>query len=230
MYYSCNTRLSCIFIIFLFIAVLFTGSVPASVETQRLVPVIPNLTLVKDEIVVYHNSGQWESDIAAEIARAKQYIEERLASDCEIAIVLDIDETALSNWSYLKKYDFGIFDSGTKEWANSKKTPIIPTLNLYRFARDKEIAVFFITGREEKLRTITEKDLRNAGYDKWDGIFMKPNDYNKVSIVPFKAGARKSIAEKNYCIVANIGDQKSDLAGGYAEKTFKLPNPMYYNP
>jgi len=28
-------------------------------------------------------------------------------------------------------------------------------------------------------------------------------------------------------IIANIGDQESDLAGGFAEKTFKLPNPFY---
>jgi acid phosphatase len=28
-------------------------------------------------------------------------------------------------------------------------------------------------------------------------------------------------------IIANMGDQASDLAGGHAEKTFKLPNPFY---
>jgi hypothetical protein len=28
-------------------------------------------------------------------------------------------------------------------------------------------------------------------------------------------------------IIANLGDQFSDLAGGYAERTFKLPNPFY---
>ncbi|MGB6550988.1 MAG: HAD family acid phosphatase [Xanthobacteraceae bacterium] len=29
-------------------------------------------------------------------------------------------------------------------------------------------------------------------------------------------------------MIANVGDQESDLSGGYAEKTFKLPNPFYY--
>jgi hypothetical protein len=28
-------------------------------------------------------------------------------------------------------------------------------------------------------------------------------------------------------VTANIGDQPSDLSGGYAEKTFLLPNPFY---
>ena len=31
-------------------------------------------------------------------------------------------------------------------------------------------------------------------------------------------------------IVVNMGDQDSDLAGGYAERTFKLPDPFYYVP
>jgi hypothetical protein len=30
--------------------------------------------------------------------------------------------------------------------------------------------------------------------------------------------------------VANFGDQPSDLKGGHAERTFKLPNPNYYLP
>jgi hypothetical protein len=29
-------------------------------------------------------------------------------------------------------------------------------------------------------------------------------------------------------IVLNMGDQESDLMGGYAQRTFKLPNPFYY--
>ena len=35
------------------------------------------------------------------------------------------------------------------------------------------------------------------------------------------------ITADGYTIIANLGDQESDLAGGYAEKTFKLPNPFY---
>ena len=30
--------------------------------------------------------------------------------------------------------------------------------------------------------------------------------------------------------VVNLGDQRSDLEGGYAERTFKLPNPVYFLP
>jgi hypothetical protein len=31
-------------------------------------------------------------------------------------------------------------------------------------------------------------------------------------------------------IVGNFGDQFSDLVGGAADKTFKLPNPNYFLP
>jgi len=33
--------------------------------------------------------------------------------------------------------------------------------------------------------------------------------------------------KEGYVIVANVGDQNSDLVGGYCRKFFKLPNPFY---
>jgi len=50
------------------------------------------------------------------------------------------------------------------------------------------------------------------------------------SAVDFKAPERRKIAERGYTIVLSLGDQESDLKGGYAERTFKLPNPVYYLP
>lgn len=38
------------------------------------------------------------------------------------------------------------------------------------------------------------------------------------------------LQQSGYRIVVNVGDQRSDLTGGYALKTFKLPNPSYYIP
>ena len=45
-----------------------------------------------------------------------------------------------------------------------------------------------------------------------------------------KSGARAHLKGLGYRIVANIGDQASDLARGHAERVFKLPNPMYLTP
>jgi predicted secreted acid phosphatase len=45
---------------------------------------------------------------------------------------------------------------------------------------------------------------------------------------PYKSGTRAYIESLGYDIVANFGDQFNDLAGGFADRTFKMPNPNYY--
>lgn len=48
--------------------------------------------------------------------------------------------------------------------------------------------------------------------------------------IQYKSGTRAYIESKGYKIVADIGDQFSDLLGGFAQRTFKMPNPNYYLP
>ena len=114
---------------------------------------------------------------------------------------------------------------------NSGASPAIPPmLNLYRFAQHHHVAVFFITGRPQKLQQVTQTNLHEQGYFAWEGLFMKPENYREKSVIPYKSAARKQITELGYTIVANFGDQKSDLEGGYSEKNYKLPNPFYLIP
>jgi predicted secreted acid phosphatase len=48
--------------------------------------------------------------------------------------------------------------------------------------------------------------------------------------IQYKSGTRAYIESQGYDIVANFGDQFSDLLGDFADKTFKMPNPNYYLP
>lgn len=48
--------------------------------------------------------------------------------------------------------------------------------------------------------------------------------------IRYKSGVRAHIESLGWDIVANFGDQFSDLTGGFADKTFKLPNPNYFLP
>lgn len=48
--------------------------------------------------------------------------------------------------------------------------------------------------------------------------------------IQYKSGTRAYIESLGYDIVADFGDQFSDLLGGYADNTFKMPNPNYYLP
>jgi predicted secreted acid phosphatase len=48
--------------------------------------------------------------------------------------------------------------------------------------------------------------------------------------IQYKSGTRAYIESQGYDIIANFGDQFSDLQGGFANRTFKMPNPNYYLP
>ena len=91
------------------------------------------------------------------------------------------------------------------------------------------MAVFFISGRPPNLRDATERNLREQGYDP-TAVILLPEGAHFKSAVDFKAPERRKIAEQGYTIILSMGDQESDLAGGFAERTFKLPNPVYYLP
>ncbi len=158
------------------------------------------------------------------------------------AVVLDIDETSLSN---LRFYELNHFepspatgpcnlDAGpcsVHEWfSRPLAAPIQSALAFVRQAQSLGVAVFFITGRKEATREATEKNLRDAGYAGWQELVLRPDGTAHGGAADYKAPQRKRISEAGYRILINIGDQESDLAGGYAEKTFKLPNPFYFIP
>ena len=149
--------------------------------------------------------------------------------------VLDIDETALSNYDWMVSVDF-LRDSPLlgdlfAQHADTSAIPAIaPTLELYETARQHDIAVFFITGRGEKLRAVTEANLKNMGYTDFAGATFNSPDYKEPSIVPFKSGARADIEEQGSTIIANVGDQDSDLDGGHGGCPHKLPDPYYFIP
>lgn len=146
-----------------------------------------------------------------------------------IAVVLDIDETCLSNWGYLTKVGFNVNPDTFREWVRVHNDPALqPALELFRQAKAAGVPVFFITGRKEFLREYTERQLRAAGFNGWAGLYLSPVAYDKDSIAPFKSGVRKKLSREGWRIILNMGDQCSDLEGGYAVHSVKLPNPFYF--
>jgi len=192
-----------------------------------------NLTFIKQDLVHYHDSGEYEKDIARVTQQAQAYLRARLNqhSNKKLAIVLDIDETSLSNYPDMVVLRFGGTLKEIDEAIGKGQDPEIqPTLKLYQFAKANHVAVFFVTARRENVRAATEANLEKAGYHQWDGIFFLPVDYHEKSVLDFKVGSRKKIIEQGYDIVLNVSDQNADLRGGYADKAFKLPNPFYLIP
>jgi hypothetical protein len=235
--------------------------VPAEDFTQP-----PNLDLAVPLLkkkLLYYRCTAYETDIAKVLDDAVAWVKVRApevdAAGRSPAIVLDIDETSLSNWTRIYRDSFAYIPDGdcdltdnTKPcgdlaWQRSGKAPAIgPTLNLYKLARCmdvkppcKPIEVFFITGRRENGSPIDNKtprqwtrdNLITAGYTDVadDHLFLRQNSQGGVA--DYKSGVRAAIKSKFHVdIIANIGDQWSDLDEGHAERPFKLPNPFYFIP
>jgi predicted secreted acid phosphatase len=190
----------------------------------------------------YHNSGAYQRDLQLVADEATSWIKSRASSAHRPALVLDIDETALSNWEIIKRDDFGrpiagpadITSAGPWGWAAwdqlGRDPAIEPTLQVFRTARAAGVAVFFITGRPESQRAATERNLRAVGYKDYAKLFMVPNSARFASAVDFKMPVRIQIEQLGFTIIANMGDQPSDLLGGHAEKKFLLPDPFYRVP
>jgi predicted secreted acid phosphatase len=202
---------------------------------------LENLGVLREKLLRYEASGEYDEQLAAAATAAARYLASRPSDGGRGAIVLDIDETSLSNWSYLEanqlaRLKYGPCDlpqgpCGWGAWADMAAAPVIePTLEVYRLAQDRGLAVFFITGRPESERAATERNLRAAGYEDWEDLYMEPDGAVFPSAADFKAPKRREIEEHGYEIVLNMGDQDSDLEGGYAHRRFKLPNPFYWIP
>jgi predicted secreted acid phosphatase len=202
-----------------------------------------NLAVFKQQLIQYRCT-RYDSDLARVDRAAAAWIARRARQVARPALVLDIDETSLSNWAVMYHNDFAYFRDGDCDlnqpracgqaaWEKSEAAPAIaPTLALFNAAKARGVAVFFVTGRRENAEesAVTEGNLRKAGYDGWAGILMRPPESHEASVAIYKSGARAKIEAQGYHIIANVGDQQSDLALGHAERGFKLPNPFYYLP
>lgn len=215
-----------------------TAQQPADIATSQP----PNLGDLKQQILEYKRSGGYERDLAAVAAAAQEHVEKRAGEVQKPALVLDIDETSLSNWPEIAANDFGYIPGGPcrrlpagpcglSSWERSGRAKAIaPTLKLYNAAKQKGVSVFFITGRREGERAATAANLRRAGYRDWAGLILRPAGSKTTSAADYKSAERAKIEGRGYTIIANVGDQPSDLAGGHAERTFLLPDPFYRIP
>ena len=223
------------------------GGSPSGVAPSRSAPRavsapsgVPNLYDAQRQVDEYIRSGRYDRDFANVVAQATTWLEQRAKTAAKPAIVLDIDETSLSNWPAYRINGWGRVVNGgcdlqqgpcgLRAWqALGQSKALAPTLALARRARELGVAVFFISGRPPSLLEATERNLRDQGYE-WNGVILLPEGAHFASAVDFKAPERRKLAEQGYTIVLALGDQESDLRGGYAERTFKLPNPVYYLP
>jgi predicted secreted acid phosphatase len=232
------------------VACALIGFAPAALAEPSAppAPIIPppvqpaNIGDLKFTAIDYYNSGAYLTDLQLAAAPAIAWISDEAPRVDRPAVVFDIDETALSNWEAIKANDFGrVIDGacdrlpdgpcGWRAWdLRAQSTVIQPTMDVYNAAKDRGAAIFFITGRDETQRAATVRNLQAVGYTGYTQLIMEPPGAHYVSAADFKAPQREQIQQQGYTIIANIGDQPSDLDRGFSEQTYLLPNPFYRIP
>lgn len=221
---------------------------------------IPNIDSVKSTIRTYYNASadgvanktsspyisQLHNIEDGQVKYLKTAYKNAKAAGRKPAIVFDADDTTL--WTYDMEdgamhfnYDPALQD----KWVQGRKFPAVPGMvDFVNKAHAMGFKIFGLTGRDDKQKTATLGNLKDTGYKpfksgnfftKWDDASDQPSyvkcQTSKCTTVEYKANTRKHIEKDlGYDVVLNVGDQYSDLQGGYADRTLKLPNPTYYLP
>ncbi|MGW2522177.1 HAD family acid phosphatase [Streptomyces sp. NPDC001617] len=152
----------------------------------------------------------WQKDCQTVMDQALPYLKQRIAAAGpgeKQAIVFDIDNTTLET-------DFGF---SYPQPANK------PVLNVARYAQEHGVSLFFVTARPGIIYLPTEYNLEYDGY-KVSGLYVRGLFDLFKDVADYKTAQRVDIENKGYDIIANIGNSATDLSGGHADQTFKLPD------
>ena len=214
-----------------------TAPVAPGESIPNLAPLLYKVNALKTELREYHactcQCGCYAKDLDIEADRAIAFLRNRSAhrkANEMLALVLDIDETALSNWPQMDAANFEYVSKDFNAWIASAQAPAISgTLRLNVEAKRLGVAVFFLTGRPESQRASTEANLRLRGYGGWQQLIMRAPEEKGATALAYKSAERAKIVAAGYRIVLSVGDQLSDLRGKpEAEYSVKYPDPYYF--
>lgn len=153
----------------------------------------------------------WQKDVKAVVDTATPYIQQRTANSSgqKLAVVFDIDNTTL--------------ETHYTPWYQLPTPALKPSLELAKYAKSRGVAVFFVTARPGIIESVTKWNLKTVGYPV-DGLYVRdlPDLFAEVSA--YKTASRADIESDGYKIIANVGNNTTDLVGGHAERTYKLPD------
>ncbi|MFI6375307.1 HAD family acid phosphatase [Streptomyces sp. NPDC050546] len=189
-------------------AALVAMAAPADATTPTRASTAATATTTAAAADVDYNT--WQKDCQAVMAQALPYLKQRIAATKpgeKQAIVFDIDNTTLET-------DFGF---SFPQPANK------PVLEAARYAQEHGVALFFVTARPDIIYSVTEYNLKQAGYQV-SGLYVRNFIDLFKNVAEYKTAQRVNVEKKGYTIIANIGNSATDLSGGHAEKTYKLPD------
>ncbi|KAJ6845088.1 acid phosphatase 1-like [Iris pallida] len=184
----------------------------------------------------YMRGKKYRADLDLVASEAAAYARSlALAGDGRDAWLFDIDETLLSNLPYYADHGFGLELFNGQEfdkWVEMAMAPAIESsLKLYEEVKGLGYKIFLLTGRGEGQRMVTTYNLNKVGIEGWEKLILRGLDDHGKPAKTYKSEKRAEIEAEGYRILGNSGDQWSDLLGfATSDRSFKLPNPMYYIP
>lgn len=180
-----------------------TAAVPAAAAPSTAVTAVAAAAEV--------DYATWQKDVTAVVDTATPYIQQRTANSSgqKLAIVFDIDNTTL--------------ETHYTPWYQLPTPALKPSLALAKYAKSRGVAVFFVTARPGIIESLTEWNLENVGYPV-DGLYVRDLPDLFAEVAAYKTASRADIESDGYTIIANVGNNTTDLVGGHAERTYKLPD------
>jgi predicted secreted acid phosphatase len=191
-------------------AALVAIAAPAEATTGTRGGTVTTATATATATAADVDYGTWQKDCQAVMDQALPYLKQRIAQHKpgeKQAIVFDIDNTTLET-------DFGF---SFPQPANK------PVLEVAEYAQEHGVALFFVTARPGIIHAPTEYNLEKVGYEV-SGLYVRGFLDLFKNVADYKTAQRVDIESKGYTIIANIGNNTTDLSGGHAEKTYKLPD------
>lgn len=199
-------------------------------------------------VLWYQQSGEMKALYYQAYNTARLMLDEYLnntKSDRKKAVIVDIDETILSNVRY--EADMILSDSSStksywKRWVDSAKSDTLPgALEFLKYAQKKGVEVFYISNRMTADIASSLKNLNkfNFPYSDEKHLIFKSDQSSS------KEARRRQVA-RDYEIILICGDNLGDFSSAFDDRSIKtysdsiqafksqfgkkfiiLPNPMY---
>jgi acid phosphatase len=186
-----------------------------------------NLTITREEVKQYYESGKFDEELSQVITDAKQKFDKAEFTDSSV-VIFDVDETALNNYGLAEQMGFGYVYEMNKQWNAEMKAPAISQVKeLYDFLISKGSKIIFLTGRNFPEYKATYDNLKLAGYTVFDTLITQMDNEKEMTAKDFKSKKRMELTKNGYEIIGTVGDQWSDLEGEYHGIQVKIPNYLY---
>ncbi len=221
-------------------------------DTTTTIPAPGTSTVPATTIHTFDPNGAYARQVEGIAADAGRTLAHHQKNNPRKAVLFDVDDTTLNTYSYEIFSNF-VYNPATNGdfvlAADPQVFPAVPGMvDLEKKAEAHGYDVYFLTGRPLAQKPATVTNLERAGYDvNPDHVFTKDATAQTepwlascvdpttqkftCTTIQYKSMTRQYIEQHlGADIVANFGDQFSDLKGGFADSTYKIPNPMYYLP